>query len=55
MQVRDDKPAPVKESYPLRKMKSIVRKTELQVRLVFWIWVATIVITLLGIVWYYVF
>ncbi|GIV36913.1 MAG: hypothetical protein KatS3mg032_1292 [Cyclobacteriaceae bacterium] len=54
MQTSADEPNAVKESYPLRKMKSIVRRTERQVRLVFWIWMATIALTLLGIVWYYV-
>jgi hypothetical protein len=51
----DSKPEQPIESYPLRKMKAIVRRTELQVRIVFWIWIATIVITLAGILWFSIF
>lgn len=43
------------ESYPLRKLKAIVRSTERNVRIVFWIWITAILITLGGIIWFSIF
>ncbi len=41
-----------KESYALRKMRSIVRTTERHVRIAFWLWIAAILITLAGVIWF---
>lgn len=52
---RNQKPEQPKESYPLRKMKSIVRSTERNVRIVFWLWIAAILVTLAGVIWYSIY
>ncbi len=54
MHTAEKKPEQPQVSYPLRKMRAIVRRTELHIRIVFWMWMAAIAVTLACIVWYYV-
>lgn len=53
MRETEQQPEQPKESYPLRKMKSIVRATERNVRIAFWLWVSAIIITLAVVIWFW--
>lgn len=55
MSERNQDPEQPKESYALRKMKAIVRSTERSVRIALWLWIAAIVITLAGVIWFSIF
>lgn len=55
MSERNQETEQPKESYSLRKMKAIVRSTERNVRIAFWLWIAAILITLGGVIWFSIF